>query len=117
MDDPGEHALVMKALTSGLSNCVTWLNPRLSMRIRDDPTLNGLTPEGIKRELIAFVGKGGEIRQVVEKRPEFQNYRFYYKAILPLDGFVQGVFVEIVLVDDHIDVPVVRLVNAHPQRS
>lgn len=55
--------------------------------------------------------------QVRETREEFRNYRYYYKAILPLDGFNRGVFVEMVLVDDDPDFPTVALVNAHPQRS
>jgi hypothetical protein len=117
MDDPAEHALVLRALTSGLSNCVFWKNERTSLRVRNDPDLRGLTPEGIKRELQAFVAGGGEIVQISEMRGEYRDYRYYYKAILPLDGFDRGVFVEMVLVDDDPDFPTVALVNAHPQRS
>ncbi|HEY2156594.1 MAG TPA: hypothetical protein VGH33_13265 [Isosphaeraceae bacterium] len=117
MDDPAEHALVLRALGSRLSNCVVWKNDLTSLRVRNDPDLKGLTPEGIKRELLAFVAGGGEIVQVREARGEYRDYRYYYKAILPLDGFDRGVFVEIVLVDDDQDFPMVALVNAHPQRS
>ncbi len=117
MDDPAEHALVLRSLASGLSNCVSWKNDRTSLRVRNDPDLKGLTPEGIKRELLAFVAGGGEVMQVAESRGEFRDYRYYYKAILPLGGFDRGVFVEMVLVDDDPDFPLVALVNAHPQRS
>lgn len=39
MDDPEEHALVLRALTSRLSNCVFWKNERTSLRVRNDPDL------------------------------------------------------------------------------
>ena len=117
MDDSADHTLVLRALTSGLSNCVFWKSDRTSLRVRNDPDLKGLTPEGLKRELLAFVAGGGEVMQVVETRGEFRDYRYYYKAILPLTGFTRGVFVEMVLVDDDPDFPMLALVNAHPQRS
>jgi hypothetical protein len=66
---------------------------------------------------IEFVRGGGSIEQVVEKRPEWKGeYRFYYKAILPINGFPHGVFVEIVLEDSDPDLPSVLLVSSHPQR-
>ena len=118
MSDSTELALVRKALTSGLSNCVEWINDRTALRVRNDPELQGLAPEGIKQEVIAFVRAGGDIKQVVETRPEYKGQRqFFYNVVLPLTGFPRGVFVEIVLGDDDPDVPTVFLVNAHPQQS
>jgi hypothetical protein len=116
MEDPGELALVIKALTSGLSNCVEWASDRLIWRVRSDPRLCGLTPEGIKRELLNYIRAGGVVKQVEETRPEYQGlYRYYYKAIIPVVGFPKGIFIEMVLQDGDPDVPSVSLVNAHPQ--
>jgi hypothetical protein len=115
MDDPSEHTLVVKALTCGLSNCVEWINDRTANRIRNDPDLRGLTPEGIKHKLTAFVKDGGKVKQKREGRPGYKkSYAFYYKANLPLEGFSRRLFVEMVLTDgDDPDFPVVALVNAH----
>ena len=41
---------------------------------------------------------------------------FYYKAVLTIEGFPHGVFVEAVMDDEDPDCPAVLLVNAHPQR-
>jgi hypothetical protein len=117
MIDPDEHALVMKALRSGLSNCVEWISERTILRIRNDPDCHGLTPEGIRQELLDFIRAGGEVIQKEETRPEYAHYRFFYKAVLPIEGFPRGFFVELVLHDDDPDYPEVRVVNAHPQHS
>ena len=53
------------------------------------------------------------MRQVAEKRPEYQDRPFYYKVVLPLADLPRGLFVEIVLDDEDPDLPVVRIVNAH----
>lgn len=112
--DPAELALVYKALTSGLSNCVEWKNEEVMRRIRADASLQGLTPAAIRGELLAFVGTGGTVRQIVEKREEYHIlYRFFYKTNMRIPGFPTGLFVEMVLSDDDPDVPVVSLVNAH----
>ena len=121
MDGPEEHALVVKALTCGLSNCVLWKDDRTSQRIRRDPALRNLTPDGIKRATIAFVKGGGQVKQVVENRPEYKGqFDFYYKVILPVenfpDDFPNGLFIEMVLIDEDPDCPCVALVNAHPQQ-
>lgn len=116
MDRADLHALVLKALTSDLTNCVFWKDDRTMQRVRDDPSLLGLSPACIRKELIDYVKAGGGVRQVVETREEYlHDHSFYYKAIIPLDGFPQGVFVELVLTDDDPDVPMVALVSAHPQ--
>lgn len=120
MDDPKEHSLVVKALTSGLSNCILWRDDRTIARIISNPELMGLTPREIKSLLIMHVVEEGPgvVIQVCEKREEYRNrYRFYYKTILHVEGyeFRHGLFVEYVLADDDEDCPVVHLVNTHPQ--
>lgn len=117
VQDPAEYALVMKALTSGLSNCVAWVNQQQIRVFWADPDRKRVTPEMLIAELIEYVRGGGQVSQVVERRPEYNHRRFYYKAILPLPGFPLGFFVEMELEEDtDPDVPAVWVVNAHPQR-
>ncbi len=68
MDDPEEHALVLQALRSGLSNRVVWKNPRLIGRLESDPDPKGLTVRGIREALIQHVLSGRRISQVPETR-------------------------------------------------
>jgi hypothetical protein len=119
MDDPGEHALVVKALVGGLSNCVLW-DGRSAQIVRGDGELKGLTTSTIKAELTSFVKANGGtvVMQILEARPEWrEEYKFYYKVILPIEDLKHGLFVEIRLTDDDPDVPTVTLVGAHPQRK
>ena len=118
MEPREELELVRKAITSGLSNCCEWVNDRVARRVRADPGNQGLTPEAIKRYLCDFVKAGGLVEQRAEERTEWRDRRqFWYRAVLPLEGFPRGLFVEIILLDDDPDCPCVALVNAHPQRS
>jgi len=75
--------------------------------------------EAIKRIVFDFVLAGGTIGQVREGRERYrQDFPYYYKAIIPLEGFPRGLFVEMRLVDgDDPEYPIVHLVNAHPQQG
>lgn len=117
MGDPGELALVMKALKSGLDGCVEWHHEVVD-RVRQELLALGLTPIGIKAALIAFARNGGAIRQVREQRNEWKDRRdYYYKAIVPMPAiFKRGLFVELELVNADEDYPEVLLVNAHEQK-
>jgi hypothetical protein len=111
--DPDELALVQKALTCCVNGCVEW-DPDQADRVRSDPRLQGLTPEAIQEDTIQYAVDGGEVRQVKEKRMEWQHREFYYKVILPYyPEFPKGLFVELELTDRDEDYPVVHLVNAH----
>ncbi len=118
-EDARELALVEKAIRSGLSNCFDWADDKILARVRSEPSLQGLTPEYIKRRLHAFIAKeGGRIDQRKEEREYWKDrQRFWYRAVIPEDGFPRGIFVEIILVDDDDDCPVVALANAHSQRT
>jgi len=121
MDDPEEHALVVKALLDGLGNCVIW-HERGARLVREDRELQGLTPAFIRREVIDFVrgqsDAGAAVVQVAEQREEWRGeYRFYYKVILPVDGLKHGLFVEMRLTDDDSEFPCVTIVRAHAQRK
>jgi hypothetical protein len=113
--DQHELSLVIKALKSGLSNCVEW-HEGAATRVRNDSGMQGWTPEAVRREVLAFVATDGEVIQVDETRENWlDRYAHWYKAVIPLAGFRRGVFVEMRLVDEDEDVPIVHLVNAHPQ--
>ena len=104
IDDPDEHALVVKALQDGLGNCVIW-HEKGAQLVRDDTALRGVTPEFILRAVIQLVrtatSPSSVVRQVAEKREGWRDhYRFYYKVILPVMGFKHGLFVEMRLTDD-----------------
>jgi hypothetical protein len=115
MDPQDELALVVKALTSGLSNCVEWINDAAARVVRSNPANQGLTPEGIKKLLLQFVAAGGRVEQRREERQEYRWRReYWYRAVVPVDGFRGGLFVEMELSDDDPDVPMVALLNAHP---
>ncbi len=119
MDDPKEHALVVKALSEGLGGCVEW-DEKSAERVRNDSDLQCLSPRYIRAEVIRYVkAQGGQVvQQIQEKRDHWKDlYAFYYKIILPMQGFKHGLFVEIRLTgDDDLDFPEVTLVGAHPQR-
>jgi hypothetical protein len=111
--------LVRKALCSGLSNCVEWVDDKAANRVRSDPANRGMTPEGIKAELIRFVLEGGRIDPRKEDRDGWIDRReYWYRVVIrPLDGFPRALFVELELIDDDPEFPMVVIVNAHPQRS
>lgn len=114
MEDPEEHALVVKALTEGLSNCVEWKTKSAELLLEQ----YDLNPGYVRRETIRHVRaqKGSAVEQRNEIRGEFRaDHRFWYRVILPLEGYPRGFFVEMILTrDDDPDFPVVTLVSAHP---
>jgi hypothetical protein len=117
MDDPEELELVVKALTSGLSNCVLWKDDRTTQRLIGDRFLLGWTPKAIKAELIRLVSSDEvKVWQSEEVRDDYRDdHDHVYAAILPIEDFEYGLYVEMVLVDPDPEVPCVSLVNAHPQ--
>src|SRR5262245_19982481 len=114
--DPNELSLVTLAITCGVIGCCEW-DERAARRFRGAPPMSGLTPNGVKSDLIAHVCKGGAVVQVPETRPEYNDRPFYYKVILPVSGLRHGLFIEMVLVDDDPEVPTVHIVNAHEQNT
>ena len=107
-----ELAIALGRTTGG---CCEWQD-RAVRRIRAQPPLRGFTPEGIKQLLCEFVARQqGAVEQVVENRDEYRDRRFYYKVVVPIPEFVRGLFIELVLIDDDPEYPVVSIVNAHEQ--
>jgi hypothetical protein len=118
--DPGEHALVVKAICDGLGNCFLW-DERRALNAKNDPDLRGLTTSYIRSEVVAYVRSRGPsvVKQKRETRENWRDsYDYFYYVILPVKGFKHGVFVEMVLSSaDDPDYPEVTLVGAHPQRK
>ncbi|MGC8639831.1 MAG: hypothetical protein ACP5XB_08160 [Isosphaeraceae bacterium] len=119
MVDPQEHALVVRAfdLSVGprgyVGGFVEWDGDQEMIAARAD--LGGLTPKAIRRMTIDFVRDGGRIDQRVEERENHLDFAFYYRVIVPAEGFPRGIFVELRLVDDDPGAPVVHIVSAHRQ--
>lgn len=114
--DPAEHALAVKAIELGrrFKGCCEWKESS-ARRVRENPPWEGLTPEGVKDLLLRHLEQGGELWQVREKRDEYSDRRFYYKAVIAVPGLVRGLFVEVILSDDDLDCPAVLIANAHAQ--
>jgi len=121
MDDRDELDLVVMAFrlarsaTGGyVTGYVEWCDDKAASIAREKlADLSGLTPEAIRCMSINFVSDGGKISQHEETRPDHLDYPFYYKIILKLEDFPRGVFVELRLVDDDRQNPVVHIVSAH----
>lgn len=115
MDPLVQHELVIQALRSRLSTSIVWKSANLVRRILDDPELGGMvTPAGICNALREFVEDGGEPEQRVEKRAEYRDrFPFWYRVLLDIEGLPRPLFVELVLLEDDPEFPVVSIVNAH----
>lgn len=113
-----ELELVRKAILLGqtVTGCFEWYDGAVR-RVERDPDLRELSADEIRLLVIEFVLAGGIIRQAKERRPEYGDYEFYYKAILPVPDFPQELFVEMRVVDPEPECPTVLIVNAHPQRQ
>lgn len=110
-------SLVVQALACNLSNCVEWIDDKEANRVRSDPSNRGLTPDEIKRLARDYVRVRGPscVEQLREVRENWKNLRdYWYRVLVPVEGFPHGLFVEMELLDEDPDVPVVALLNAHP---
>ncbi len=121
MDDPCEHALVLKAFAlacgtkSYVQGYVEWKATSAEHARRNAADLQGLTPDAIRAMAIEFVRAGGTVIQRLEVRPEWIDFRFSYRIVMPVVGFVNGIFVEFALNDDDPDDPAILIVSAHKQ--
>jgi hypothetical protein len=119
MDEETQLELVRQAITNRLGGCCEW-DEKAARRVRSDRGLCGLTPEAIKELLVDHVTDHPE---AVTARRESRGHQtryprdIWFRVILPVEDFVHGLFVELVLEDPpDPDVPGVVIVNAHEQR-
>lgn len=116
MSPAAQLALVHKAICSGIFGHIQWKDSAARF-VRDDPDLGGLTPEGIRALLRQFVldGHSPDVRQ--ETRAEYladdPDNPHWFRALLPVPGLTDTLFVEVKLVDDDLEEPWVEIVSAH----
>ena len=67
---PDPLDLVHRAVAAGIFGQIVW-DDLADERARNNPDLNGLTPEAIRRLLHDFVGAGGRLDTRTEARPEW----------------------------------------------
>ena len=76
-----------------------------------DENLPGYTATRMNELMHLHVSQGGQVRQTVERRPEYVAYRFHYDLRLPIDG--RRIYIETVLVEDDRPDPTIRVVSIH----
>jgi hypothetical protein len=115
MPDPDDVELVRRAILSSTTGDCEW-STSASRRMRSDPSLSGLTEEGVTILLQEYAAQGGSIDRRTEKRTEYpQDY--WYRVIVPVKQFKHGIFIEIILVDEDPESPAVEIVSVHEQRN
>jgi hypothetical protein len=81
--------------------------------------MKGFTGSGARQLLRAFVLQGNHltVRQETrsEKLEENPDDPFWYRAIIPVPEFPNGLFLEVKLVDEDEEEPFVEIVSANPQ--
>jgi hypothetical protein len=55
------------------------------------------------------------LQRLEEREPWRSQYEHYYMVVVPHQALAKGLFVEMILVDDDPELPVVHIVNAHAQ--
>lgn len=115
MPDPDDVEIVRRAILSPTTGDFEW-SESASRRMRSDPSLSGLTEEGVKALLQEYVAQGGSIDRRMEKRTEHPQ-DFWFRVVVPVKQFRHGLFVEIILVDEDPEAPVVQIVSVHEQRK
>ena len=116
MSKRDELALVEKAIRvhGDIGGCLVWTEDGFRIAL-GNPALQGLNPTYIRRQLIRHVRQGGRVIQKKENAPEWADYEFSYRVIVPEPGFKHGIFVEMRLHTIPCNFPVVEIVSAHPQ--
>jgi hypothetical protein len=83
----------------------------------EDADLRGITSRGIRMALRDLISQGGSCTTRNETRQEwlasYPDHPYWYRALVPWDGFRRGIFVEILLVDE--EIPFVEVVSIHRQ--
>src|SRR5262245_49402091 len=95
--------LVHRAISSGVFGHIQWKDSAARL-VRDDPEMEGMTPEGIRSLLRQFVLDGNVLTVRHEMREEYlkecPDDPYWYRAIIPSRDLPRGLFLEVRLVDD-----------------
>ncbi len=119
MANPARLDLVHKAICLGWKGHIQW-KPQAYERVRDDPEMQGLTPERIKELLNVYCKGGGQLEVRHETREELlaqdPDNPYWYRALIPVtEGLIcnKELFIELILLDDDEEEPWVEIVNSH----
>ena len=73
--------------------------------------LSNLTLRAVAELMYNHVTGGGEIDQVPEQRPEWNDYDYHYDLRVPIAGKL--IYIETLLRDDDPDDPTIHVVSIH----
>ena len=120
MPNPSRLDLVHKAIGAGIFGNIEW-KPEPYARVRANAEMQGYTPEAVRLLLRRHVLAGNSLSVRLETREERceedPDNPYWYRAVIPVPEFPNGLFVEVVLIDYDETEPFVMIVNAHPQPS
>jgi hypothetical protein len=107
--------LVYKACRAGVFGNIEW-KPSSEEVMKRDPRMRGFTPQRVRLLLRDHGRSNGRIDIRNETRTEWHDpdHPFWYRAKIEVDEFVDGIFVEVLLIDYDEDEPFVQIVSAHP---
>lgn len=111
--------LVHKAILAGVLGNIEWKDSAIRL-MQDDPEMRGFTSHGVRLLLREFVNTGNSLSVRQERRAEWVEDRpdhpYWYRAILPVPEFSQGLLVEAILLDhEEEEDPFIQIVHAHRQ--
>jgi hypothetical protein len=110
--------LVQLAIRSGIFGFIQWKDSA-ALLVQNDPAMAGLTPSGIRALLRQFVEDGNTLDVRLETRVEYLQDNpedpYWYRAIIPVPDFPNGLFIEVRLIDADPIGPWVEIVSAHEQ--
>ncbi|MFO0811227.1 MAG: hypothetical protein U0746_21570 [Gemmataceae bacterium] len=113
MSEPTQIDLVRKAILAGTLGNIQWKDSAAAI-VRQDATLMGLTPQGIRKLVRELVAAGTAIDVREEKRAEYRaEHPFWFRIMFDVPDLFPRLFVEIILVDDDPEEPFVEIVSAH----
>jgi len=109
LQDPVILALYCSALANwSVTGYVDWQELARTW-VRDRLAEN--EPRQIARLMYEYLQAGGEIDQVPERRPDWNDRPFHYDLRIPIEGRL--IYIETILLDDDPDDPTIRVVNIH----
>jgi hypothetical protein len=114
--------LVHLAIRSGILGHIQW-KPSAELLVLSDPELHGIgiASMRIRMMLREFVQSGGMLEPRVETRQEYRQESddptYWYRAIIPMKELPNGLFVEVILIDEDERQPWIEIVSAHRQES
>ncbi len=118
MAGPAQLDLVHKAIRSGIFGQIQWKDAAARLA-RGDVKLSAFPPARIRELLRQFVLAGGSLTIRQESRAEYlaadPDDPYWYRALIPLSGQPDQLFLEVKLFDDDPNDPWVEIVSAHLQ--